>query len=119
MTTNKTIDEILTKAFNDFYDYIIEKDIVKVAHEYSEKTVYKEAHQAITQAMLDALPEKYGLHIVKEMEELKEEIKNLHPSSNAYRDAERSRSMRMGRKVGFNEAIDQFESAIKLMGGEK
>jgi len=73
----------------------------------------------ITQAMLDALPEKYGLHIVKEMEELKEEIKNLHPSSNAYRDAERSRSMRMGRKVGFNEAIDQFESAIKLRGGEK
>jgi len=54
---SKTIDEILTKAFNDFYDYIIEKDIVKVAHEYSEKTVYKEAHQAITQAMLDMVGE--------------------------------------------------------------
>lgn len=38
-----TLDEILTKAFNDFYDYITEKDIIKVAHEYSEKTVYNQA----------------------------------------------------------------------------
>jgi len=78
----------------------------------------KEATQAITQAMLDALPKKYGLHIVKEMEELKEETKNMHPSSNAYREIERSKSISMGRKVGFNEAIDQMESAIKLIGGE-
>ena len=42
-----TLDEILTKAFNDFYDYIIEKDMLKVAREYSEKTVYKSAKQHI------------------------------------------------------------------------
>jgi len=95
MTANKTIDEILTKAFNDFYDYIIEKDIVKVAHEYSEKTVYKEAHQAITQAMLDALP-KYRDNT---------DSPEPHP---VYDDHI---------SVGFNQAIDQIESAIKLIGG--
>lgn len=50
--TRDEIDKILTKALNDFYDYIIEKDIVKVAHEYSEKTVYKTAKQAI-EALID------------------------------------------------------------------
>ena len=42
------LGEILTKAFNDFYDYITEKDMIKVAHEYSEKTVYKTAKQELT-----------------------------------------------------------------------
>ncbi len=64
--TNKTIEEILTKAFNDFYDYIIERDIVKVAHEYSEKTVYKTATQALNQLMLQ-----------ERIDELKK-LKNAH-----------------------------------------
>ncbi len=78
-----------------------------------------ETIEAITQAMLDVLPEKHGLHIVKEMEELKEETKDLHPSSNAYREIERSKSMSMGIKVGYNKAISEMETAIKLMGEKK
>lgn len=46
-TLSNELDTILTKAFNDFYDYITEKDIIKAAHEYSEKTVYKIARQAL------------------------------------------------------------------------
>jgi hypothetical protein len=50
----RKIDELLTKAFNDFYDYITEKDIVKVAHEYSEKTVYKTAKASLLQMLVEA-----------------------------------------------------------------
>lgn len=49
------IDAILTIAFNDFYDYIIEKDIVKAAHEYSEKTVYKTAKRQINNLLIEEL----------------------------------------------------------------
>lgn len=41
------LDEILTKVLNEFYDYITEKDIVKAAHEYSEKTIFKESIKAL------------------------------------------------------------------------
>ncbi|MBA3756029.1 MAG: hypothetical protein H0X02_07325 [Nitrosomonas sp.] len=105
MSTNKTIPEILANLSNSNPDTSSLEEI-------------DQATQAITQAMLDALPEKYGLHIVKEMEELKEETKDLHPSSNAYREIERSKSMSMGRKVGYNQAISEMETAIKKMGGE-
>lgn len=54
MSNNKRVEEILTKAFNDFYDYITEKDIVKVAHEYSEKTVFKQASQEIQKMLVEA-----------------------------------------------------------------
>ena len=50
MTPSKQADKldvILHKAFNDHYDYITEADIIKVAHEYSEKTIYKRAKAAI------------------------------------------------------------------------
>lgn len=47
------IEKIVTKVFNDFYDYITERDIIKAAHEYSEKTIYKEATQAIYNLILD------------------------------------------------------------------
>ncbi len=57
------LEKILTKAFNDFYDYITERDMIKVAHEYSEKTVYKTATAQLesyikereVQSALDAL----------------------------------------------------------------
>lgn len=45
--SNEDLEETLTKAFNDFYDYITEKDIIKTAHEYTEKTVYKTAFDSI------------------------------------------------------------------------
>lgn len=41
------LEEILTRGFNAFYDYITEKDIIKAAHEYNEKTFYFEALQDI------------------------------------------------------------------------
>lgn len=50
------LDKILVKAFNDFYDYITEHDIIKAAHEYSEKTVYKDAKSAIRTAIQSAKP---------------------------------------------------------------
>lgn len=47
------LDEILVTCLNEFYDYITEKDIVKVADEYSNKTIPKKA-----KASLIALIEK-------------------------------------------------------------
>lgn len=41
------LDRILKKLLNDFYDYMTERDILKTAHEYSEKTIYKTAKQAL------------------------------------------------------------------------
>ena len=123
MKANKTIAEILDWQTHLTVRQSIIQDVIftKKVH-ITEKMILDakhEAEQAITQAMLDALPKKYGLHIVKEMEELKEETKDLHPSSNDYREIERSKSMSMGRKVGFNQAIDQMESAIKKRGSDE
>jgi DNA topoisomerase IB len=47
--SDDAIENILKKAFNDYYDYITEKDIIKAAHEYSEKTAFKEAAQQLRQ----------------------------------------------------------------------
>lgn len=49
------LDEILETALNDFYDYITEKDIIKVADEYSNKTIPKKAKQAIDRLFLDVV----------------------------------------------------------------
>lgn len=46
------IDAILMKAFNEYYDYITEKDIIKAANEYSEKTSYNNAKSALKQLIL-------------------------------------------------------------------
>jgi hypothetical protein len=48
------VEAILTDAFNSFYDYITEKDIIKAAHEYSEKTVYKIALARINKLLIEA-----------------------------------------------------------------
>jgi hypothetical protein len=53
MTNNYTdkleeLDEILLKAFNDFYDYVYEPNIVKAAEEYSNKTIYRDIKTALT-----------------------------------------------------------------------
>ena len=45
---NEWLDKIITKGFNDYYDYITEKDIIKAAYEYSEKTSYKQTKKDIT-----------------------------------------------------------------------
>lgn len=49
MTKNldEQMNSILKTAFNDFYDYITEKDIIKAAHEYSTKSIYKGAKTAL------------------------------------------------------------------------
>lgn len=60
---NTELDTILTKAFNDFYDYITEKDIIKVSHEYSEKSIYKDA-----KAALEALFAAQAEHLLAEIE---------------------------------------------------
>lgn len=57
------LDEILTTAFNDFYDYITEADMVKAAHEYSEKTAYKKAKAKLSAREVAA--EIKGLKIIE------------------------------------------------------
>lgn len=52
---DKRLGEILETALNDFYDYITEKDIIKVADEYSNKTIPKKAKQAIRELFLEVV----------------------------------------------------------------
>ena len=79
---NKTIEEIITKAVDKAYEVMDSKSFANP---------FTEATQAITQAMLDALPEKH----------------EVDPIGNAdYRYC-----------MGRNNAIEEMESAIKKMGG--
>lgn len=41
------LEDRLKVALNKFYDYITERDIIKVADEYSNKRIPKEAREAI------------------------------------------------------------------------
>ena len=48
------IEEILTKAANEIYDYITEKDIIKAANEYHNKTIYKKAKFELKKLLVEA-----------------------------------------------------------------
>ena len=76
----ESLDSILEEAFNNFYDYITEKDIIKVAHEYSEKTVYKQARAKLERLIQTSNREAVRLGQVKcatEMSSLDQEIVSL------------------------------------------
>ncbi len=81
--TDKTIDEILIKYAQDYFMLISRPSFM--AKEIADKK-RTEATKAITQAMLNALPEKANLSVYPEHGE------------------------------GYNDAIDDMEAAIKKMG---
>ncbi len=89
--TNKTIAEIL---------HSVRGDNVISDH---ERLSIDQATQAITQAMLDALPEKQRIDssIIRDDNELSYLMK-----------------LQISRGDGFNQAISEMETAIKKMGGE-
>ena len=97
---SKTIDEInkynvpkwLIEALKP-YDSIM-TDEVRRRDTIKTMTSKRKLAKAITQAMLDALPEKLS----------------MKPAIQTHSDAG------AGNVIGFNEAIDQMESAIKLRG---
>lgn len=53
MTGKQRTKEILEKALNDFYDYITERDMIKVADEYSNKRILTQALDSIEEVMAD------------------------------------------------------------------
>ncbi len=85
---NKTISDIL----EEFWDKRGRHSKLPM---YPKIESIAEATQAITQAMLDALPEKLS----------------MKPAIQTHSDAG------AGNVIGYNQAIDQMESAIKKMGG--
>ncbi len=92
MTDTSSLDEILTKIFIDYYDYMTEQDILKAAHEYSEKTVYKEAKAAIQSLIAECLPEKQK------------------PTP------ERYATPQLSMNAGYNQAIDTMVANLKGAG---
>lgn len=73
----ENLDEILTKAVNDFYDYITERDIIKAAHEYSNKTIYKETKQQLETLITSERQEAERLGRVKERKKMSQELEEL------------------------------------------
>lgn len=57
-----TAEEILKKAFNDYYEYITEQDIMRVAYEYDEKTIYREAITAFSDEVFAAIERVKAKH---------------------------------------------------------
>ncbi len=96
--TDKTIEEILSGQFNA----VLVKTDIQGRHfwEPRQKDV-TEATKAITQAMLDALPEKQRIDssIIRDDNELSYLMK-----------------LQICRGDGFNQAISEMETAIKKMG---
>ncbi len=101
--TNKTIEEIVQKLGDICHQYYLGCTQTPDGYEYAYSNEVinllstPEATQAITQAMLDVLPEK------------KEAYDNITTLNGEDYIVE---------SESYNQAIDQMESAIKLMGGE-
>ncbi len=97
MSSNKTVDEAIVVGFL----YGIQSDrlpVEEVQHRvagFRHTKGYKEATQAITQAMLDVLPEKI-------------EVKKF-----SFKDP--TNDFDYGYSKGFNEAISEIRTAIKKM----
>ena len=108
----KTINEILDRFSEetaDLWEHWMEGDEPD-PEEYDKRvdSAYTTATKAITQAMLDALPKKKTDGVKQG---------TIIPF-NSKKEVE-MHWLRKTQSAGFNQAIDQMETAIKLRGGEK
>jgi hypothetical protein len=94
MTSNSntpTIDSILTDTLNNYYDYIYDKDIVKIAQEYSEKTIFKDAKSALVSLIQQTCEEVIGEFELSAEERAARYIGRPDHQRDALRESQRQR----------------------------
>jgi len=108
---NKTMDEILERLVETYYNPTPQDDPFDIVEATEElEALLTEARANERQAMLDALPEK--------IKYTGDEIMGIKIAISEQQVAD-GFTFRSTKEIdAFNDAIDQFESAIKLMGGE-